>query len=70
MSFCAICTDDTADLERSEDGYLECKRCREEHPNYQGYAFDGGMSAADLLGTGNKRRSAHTPGVTYLRGKR
>lgn len=72
MSFCAICTNEAADLERSDDGFLECGRCRDEHPNYRGYSFDGGVAAADALGSGNRQGTASPSrsGVLYMPRKR
>jgi hypothetical protein len=68
--FCAICIDGTDDLQRGEDGCLECARCRTEHPIYGGYAFDGGRDESQLLPKGNSRRSSWSSGAAPGGGKR
>lgn len=60
--FCSICTGDGggAPLVRSEDGTLECHRCRTSHPREGGYSFEGGRPERISNTDGNYRTSRFT----------
>jgi hypothetical protein len=64
--FCAICIDGTGDLRRNDEGYLECARCRDEHPIYGGYSFAGGaVLEGGIAGRGHdgsRRQTGHPRG--------
>lgn len=72
MKFCAICVE-PGDLVLSEDGFLECARCRDEHPRSGGYTFQSeapgsegtyrnGACSTSISGTG-------FTGTTYRRAR-
>jgi hypothetical protein len=58
-TFCAICVDGTEDLKPGDDGRMECRRCREEHPIFGGYSFDQ-MPLRDVAPVGSFMPTSRT----------
>ena len=64
--FCSICVDGTEDLQPNEEGKLECRPCREEHPRYGRYNFSCSQDAQNSRGPNSLRgRQARPRGMKF-----